>query len=91
MVSYEYQELFYKQHQTKDFLIVDANATITPVTGEAPTVSGATIEIHTADIESESFQLDESICSEDNLKFGLCESAKVEFTIKNKADIPNLK
>ena len=53
MVSYEYQELFYKQHQTKDFLIVDANATITPVTGEAPTVSGATIEIHTADIESE--------------------------------------
>ena len=91
MVSYEYQELFYKQHQTKDFLIVDANATITSVSGEAPTVSGATIEIHTADIESESFRLDESICSEDNLKFGLCESAKVEFTIKNKADIPNLK
>lgn len=91
MVSYEYQELFYKQHQTKDFLIVDANATVTSVSGEAPTVSGATIEIHTADIESESFQLDESICSEANLKFGLCESAKVEFTIKNKADIPNLK
>lgn len=91
MVSYEYQDLFYKQHQVKDFLIVDANATVTPVTGEAPTVSGATIEIHTEDLESESFQLDESICSEDNLKFGLCESAKVEFTIRNKADIPNLK
>lgn len=91
MVSYEYQELFYKSHQVKDILVVDANATVTPVTGEAPTVTDATIEIHTEDIESESFQLDECLCAEDNLRFGLCESAKVEFRIKNKADIPNLK
>lgn len=91
MVSYEYQELFYKSHQVKDVLVVDANATVTPVTGEAPTVTDATIEIHTEDIESESFQLDECLCAEDNLRFGLCESAKVEFRIKNKADIPNLK
>ena len=91
MINYAYQNLFYKSHQTKDILIVDSGATVTPVSGEAPTVTGATIEIHTEDIESENFRLDECLCSEDNLKFGLCESAKVEFRIKNKADIPNLK
>lgn len=91
MINYAYQNLFYKSHQTKDILIVDDGATVTPVSGEAPTVTGATTEIHTEDIESESFRLDECLCSEDNLRFGLCESAKVEFRIKNKADIPNLK
>lgn len=91
MVNYAYHNLFYKSHQTKDILIVDSEATVTAVSGEAPTVTDATIEIHTEDIESESFALDESICSENNLKFGLCESAGVHFTIKNKAEIPNLK
>ena len=39
MVSYAYQSLFYKAHQKKDILIVDADATVTAVSGEAPTVS----------------------------------------------------
>ena len=91
MVDYQYRDLFYKSNQTKDILIVDSGATVTSVSESAPTVTDATIEIHTEDIESESFALDESICSEDNLHFGLCESAGVSFTIKNKADIPNLK
>lgn len=77
-------------HQTKDILIVDADATVTPVSGEAPTVTGATVEIHTEDVETESFMLDESICTEDNLKFGLCASSKVEITVRNKSEIPNL-
>ena len=77
-------------HQTKDILIVDADATVTPVSGEAPTVTGATVEIHTEDVETESFMLDESICTEDNLKFGLCDSSKVEITVRNKSEIPNL-
>ena len=90
MVEYDYRDLFYQQHQRKDFLIVDAGATVTIVSGEEPTVTGATVEIHTADMKAESFQLDESVCPEENLKFGLCESAKVEFIIANKTDIPNL-
>ena len=90
MVEYDYRDLFYQQHQRKDFLIVDAGATVTIVSGEEPTVTGATVEIHTADMKAESFQLDESVCPEENLKFGLCESAKVEFIIENKTDIPNL-
>ena len=90
MVSYEYENLFYMAHQTKDILIVDADATVTPVSGEAPTVTGATVEIHTEDVETESFMLDESICTEDNLKFGLCDSSKVEITVRNKSEIPNL-
>lgn len=91
MVNYTYQNLFYKSHQTKDILIVDNEATVTPVTGQPPSVTGATVEIHTGDLDSESFELDESLCSEDNIKFGLCESASVRFTIENKASIPNLK
>jgi len=90
MVEYDYRDLFYQQHQRKDFLIVDAGATVTIVSGEEPTVTGATVEIHTADMKAESFQLDESVCPEENLKFGLCESAKVEFIIENKTEIPNL-
>jgi hypothetical protein len=91
MVNYTYQNLFYKSHQTKDILIVDNEATVTPVTGQPPSVTGATVEIHTGDLASESFELDESLCSEDNIKFGLCESACVRFTIDNKDSIPNLK
>lgn len=84
-------DLFYKSHQTKDLLIVDIDATVTEVSGEPPTVTGATIEIHTEDLALESFTLDESLCSEDNLKFGLCEASKVSFNILNTKDIPNLK
>jgi len=91
MVSgYSYPEYFYRNKE-KDILIVDSGATVTIVPGDEPVVSGATVEIHTKDLKIESFQLDECLCSEDNLKFGLCESAKVEFTIENTADIPNLK
>ena len=36
-------------------------------------------------IEFESFSLTESLCSQDNIKFGLCESAHCEFTVVNKS------
>lgn len=91
MVDYAYRELFYKSHQTKDILIVDSDAVVTPVSGAAPTVEDATVEIHTADIKTNSFTLDESICSEDDLKWGLLESSAVSFTIRNSRNIPNLK
>ena len=78
MVEYAYQDLFYKTHQTKDILIVDEMANVTPVTGTVPTVTNATVEIHTADVKTNTFRLEESLCSEDDLTWGLMESAEAE-------------
>ena len=89
MVNYSYSDYFYK-NKKKDILVVDVGATVTAVSGEAPTVSGATVEIHTEDLQIETFELEENLCSEDNLKFGLCEAARISFTIENKATIPGL-
>lgn len=89
MVNYSYSDYFYK-NKKKDILVVDVGATVTAVSGEAPTVSGATVEIHTEDLQIETFDLEENLCSEDNLKFGLCEAARMSFTIENKATIPGL-
>ena len=91
MVEYAYRDLFYKSQQTKDILIVDTEAVVTINPGGAPMVENATVEIHTADLKINTFTLDESLCSEDDLKWGLMESAEVRFTIKNTRRIPNLK
>lgn len=91
MVDYAYRNLFYKSNQIKDILIVDDEASVTPVSGSAPLVENATVEIHTEDIEVKSFVLDESLCSNDDLTWGLMESASVKFSIRNAANIPNLK
>ena len=91
MVEYEYRDLFYKSNQIKDILIVDSDATITPVSGDAPTITDATVEIHSENVVAESLELDESICSEEDLRFGLCESSRLGLTIRNKLEIPNLK
>ena len=91
MVDYAYRNLFYKSQQTKDILIVDDEATITIVSGQPPLVENATVEIHTDDIKLESYTLDEKLCSEEDLTWGLMESAAVNFTIKNNSNIPNLK
>lgn len=40
-----------------------------------------TFEIRNANIEFEKFSLTESLCSQDNIKFGLCESAHCETTL----------
>lgn len=91
MVEYAYRDLFYKSQQTKDILIVDTEAVVTINPGGAPMVENATVEIHTADIKINTFTLDESLCSEEDLTWGLMESAEVRFTIKNTRRIPNLK
>ena len=91
MVEYAYRDLFYKSQQTKDILIVDTEAVVTINPGAAPAVENATVEIHTADLKINTFTLDESLCSEEDLKWGLMESAEVRFTIKNTSRIPNLK
>ena len=91
MVEYAYRDLFYKSQQTKDILIVDSEAVVTINPGGDPIVENTTVEIHTADLKINTFTLDESLCSEDDLKWGLMESAEVRFTIKNTRRIPNLK
>lgn len=91
MVEYAYRDLFYKSQQTKDILIVDTEAVVTINPGGAPMVENATVEIHTADLKINTFTLDESLCSEEDLTWGLMESAEVRFTIKNTRRIPNLK
>lgn len=91
MVEYAYRDLFYKSQQTKDILIVDTEAVVTINPGAAPAVENATVEIHTADLKINTFTLDESLCSEEDLTWGLMESAEVRFTIKNTRRIPNLK
>jgi len=91
MVNYAYESLFRKSHLEKDFIIVNADATVTPVSNNEPTITDADFVIRTEDLETESFTLDESLCSEDNLTFGLMESAQVSFVIKNKSEFPNLR
>lgn len=91
MVEYAYRDLFYKSQQTKDILIVDTEAVVTINPGGDPIVENTTVEIHTADLKINTFTLDESLCSEEDLKWGLMESAEVRFTIKNTRRIPNLK
>ena len=84
MVEYAYRDLFYKTNQKKDVIIVDTDATVTPVANSAPTITGETYLYISSDIKASTFQLDESLCSEDNLRFGLCESSSISVTVKNK-------
>lgn len=65
-------------------LIVDADTNVTSVSGSAPHISNNTYIFTTEEIETESFELDESLCSEDNLTFGLCEAAKVSVNVIEK-------
>ena len=43
-------------------------------------------DIKNEDLIQESFSLTESLCSQDNLKFGLCESAHCEFEVVGRSD-----
>lgn len=84
MVEYAYHELFNQSNVPKDMLIVDADTNVTSVSGSAPQISNNTYIFTTEEIETESFELDESLCSEDNLTFGLCEAAKVNVNVIEK-------
>ena len=91
MIEYEYEELF-AQHNTVHWLIVQNGATLTwDSTNERFTVSDSDYVITEDEMKQESFKLDESLCSDDNLKFGKCEAGFTKFTIYNRTTIPNLK
>lgn len=91
MVSYNYRDLFRQRNIPKDMIIVDMGATVTKDSGHAPIITGETYIFRTEDIQTESFTLDESLCSEENLTWGLCEAARVSVTVINKPDYPTLK
>ena len=89
MVEYAYPELF-AEHDSVHFIIVNSSATVTGVDYSAPEITGNDFLITENEMKQEAFDLTESICSEDNLKFGSNESTHVSFTIYNLPEIPNL-
>lgn len=68
MVDYTLQDLFYRQNVNKQFIITTDDGTVT---------------ITNTELHQESFELTESLCSENELTFGACEAATVKFTISN--------
>lgn len=86
MINYEYESLF-ENHFAVNFLIVDSGATVTINAGIFPTVSDAKFEITNTELKAESININESICSNNNLTFGKMESSKITFTLRSDADI----
>jgi len=70
----------------KDLLITDGTVT---VNGMNYTVTGATVTITNELLESEAFELNQSLNSASQLTFGSCESSSVSFVIHD--NIPTLK
>lgn len=68
MVSYKYAELFQKSHVDKQLKI---------------DIAEGLLSITNSDLYSENFELNQSICSESELKFGSCEASSVSFRIAN--------
>lgn len=68
MVDYTLRDLFYRQNVDKQFIITTDDGSVT---------------ITNTELHQESFELTESLCSENELTFGACEAATVKFTISN--------
>lgn len=79
MISYNYPTLFLTEGTTKDILITDGTVT---VSGTDYTVTDDTIIFTNEDIESEAFELTQSLCSADQLTFGSCEAAVMKITAR---------
>lgn len=92
MVDYIYSDYFY-EHESSHIVIVNSDATVTGVAMSAPTITGARYVITEVDIQQEKFDLEESLCSEDNLIFGLLEASRLWFTMyhyDDGEDVPDL-
>lgn len=68
MVDYKYKDLFYDRSVKKSLWIYNDDETLV---------------LTNSDIHYESFELTESICSEQNLVFGSCEPSMVKFRVSN--------
>ena len=79
MINYAYPTLFLTEGTQKDLLITDGTIT---VVGTEYTVSDETVLFTNSDLEEEAFELSQSLCSEMQLTFGCCETAKMTFTVR---------
>ena len=91
MVEYEYEELF-ETHEESNMIIVQSGATLTWNSNTHRfDISNSEYVIRDTDLKVESFTLDESLCSDSDLKFGKCEASHIKFTLLNRTNVPNLK
>lgn len=67
-VNYEYADLFTKDKTDKQLSIVSDDGLI---------------NINNTELHQQQFQLTESLCSEEELRFGSCEASEIRFTISN--------
>lgn len=68
MVDYKYKDLYWKSHIDKQLKITTDDGSVT---------------FTNKDINWEDFELTESLCCEQQLKFGLCEASALKFKISN--------
>lgn len=68
MVDYKYKDLFWQRHIDKQIKISTDDGLFTATN---------------SDIHFEDFELEESLCSDSELRFGSCEASMVKFQIKN--------
>jgi len=86
MINYAYPTLFLTEGTQKDLLITDGTVT---VSGTTYTVSGETVLIDNSILDQEAFELYQSLNSEMQLTFGLCDTASIKFTV-HKSDNSNI-
>ena len=83
MINYPYPTLFLTEGTQKDLLITDGTVT---VVGTTYTVSDETVLIDNSVLESEAFELYQSINSEMQIEFGSCDTGSIRFTIRKSDD-----
>lgn len=71
MVGYKYRDLFLQTSIDKQLQI---------------SVDDGRNDITNEELAYENFELTESLCSEENLKFGVCESSQLKFRVLNNTD-----
>ncbi len=78
MVDYEYQELFLQDSINKQIHIVSDEYTVLENGVKKPLIDITNTQLH-----QETFELTESLCSENELMFGSCEASMIKFTVSN--------
>ena len=68
MVDYEYSNLFQQSSVYKQLIIE---------------TDDKSVKITNNELHQQKFELEESLCSENQLNFGSCESSSIKFTVSN--------
>jgi len=86
MIPYSDPDYFYNDAIHKNLLITDGTVT---VSGTSYSVAGQTVTITNDLLDQEGFELHQSLCSENQIRFGACESNYITFVMHE--NIPTLK